>query len=70
LLVVFHSLSSLLVLNCQASSSIEEVVRKGYLTNHFTAEEIKARWHAILYDQPTAEYVHHTYNATHTTRRC
>ena len=55
----------------KASPSIEDVVRKGYLTNHFTAEEIKARWLAILYDQPTAEYVHHTYDTTRpTTRRC
>lgn len=46
---------AILLAAIQASSSIEDVVRKGYLTNHFTAEEIKARWHAILYDQPTAE---------------
>jgi hypothetical protein len=42
-------------------------------TNHFTAEGIKALWHAILYDQPTAEYVHHTTHTIHTihmTRKC
>ncbi len=53
-------------MNCQASASLEEVVRKGYLTNHFTAEEIKARWHAILYDQPTAEYISTTPTTRHT----
>jgi hypothetical protein len=47
---------AILLAAIQASSSIEDVVQKGYLINHFTAEEIKVRWHAIIYDQSTAAY--------------